>query len=548
MARENRDHQISLLLNGAFESTIEPIRASFEGLVPQERIHVWFPGPGTSKLSDCSWLYEASASIRSSAIHRIAPDVFHVTSVMEGLIDEAVTDIGPIRRHTRVIATCYDLIPLLNKDVYLPPSHAITPHYYDRLDELRKADRILAISNAARSEIITNLPAAPDRVINIDAACDTHFSPVSPREALADADLLGLGIDRPFLLYTGGADTRKNLHRLIEAFASLPEMLRQSHQLAIVGRMPDAHQHDLQDTASRFGLSTGSLVLTGWISDQRLRGCYNLCAGFVFPSLHEGFGLPALEAMACGAPTIAARASSLIEIVRREEAMFDPTDVGSMRDSMCRLLSDEAWRDRLRLEGIEESRRYSWGATASLALDAMESLASEVADPPSDAFASPVDVARRIASLPQFDPESRILPGLADRIVASLPAAGQRLLLDVSTIVHLDVATGIQRVVRALVTDLLRAPPEGFEVVLVQGARCSKATATPATMRPWWLATRRQPSHDRLRSCRSRCAHRTYSWASTWRTASCLPTGAFTSTGAVSGSASTSSSTICCPY
>ena len=473
MAREPRDHRISLLLNGSFEDSIEPIRAAFSSLIPQEQIHVWFPIPGTARASHLPrWRYQASAAIRAAAVHRIAPDVLHISSVMEGFIDEAVTDLRTIGRHIRIAATCYDLIPLLNKDVYLPPSQAITPYYYDRLEELRHADRILAISEAGRNEIIEHLPADPDDVSNIAAACDACFAPMDRRDAEADADLKSLGIDRPFILYTGGADDRKNLHRLVEAFAMLPEALRGRFQLALVGRMPDGRQVDLQHTASRFGLPAGSLVLPGWISDRRLRACYVLCSGFVFPSLHEGFGLPALEAMTSGAPTIASRASSLVEIVRRDEAMFDATDTRSISDAITRLLTDPDWKERLRREGLEEARRYSWEASASLALDALEAtrdVPAKRSGRPSDIGDCGRAVAARISRLPDIEPDDAALAGVADRIVASLPAPGRRLLLDVSTIVHLDVATGIQRVVRALVADFMQRPPEGIEVALVQG-------------------------------------------------------------------------------
>lgn len=474
MAEDDHGWQISLLLNGAFEDSIESIRAAFLELIPQERIHVWFPSPGTAMASGSpGWCYEASAVIRAAAVHRIAPDILHVSSVIEGLVDDAVTDVQTIGRHIRVAVTCYDLIPLLYKDVYLPPSHAITSHYYQRLKEVRAADRILAISQAGRDEIIKHLPADPDRVTNIGAACDASFVPMGRRDAEFDADLPSLGIDRPFILYTGGADARKNLHRLIEAFATIPDALRGRFQLAIVGRIPDTIQADLHDSARKWKMPAGSLVLTGWISDRRLRASYSLCSGFVFPSLHEGFGLPALEAMASGAPTIASRTSSLAEIVRRDEAMFDPMDTQSIRDAITRLLSDPLWQERLRVDGLNEARRYSWQTTASLAFDALQAtLETPVERPvaPLESCSCARDASARIAALPNVDRDPRVLAGIADRIIASLPAPGRRLLLDVSTIVHFDVATGIQRVVRALVTNLTRQPPEGIEIILVHGS------------------------------------------------------------------------------
>ena len=158
----------------------------------------------------------------------------------------------------------------------------------------------------------------------------------------------------------GGSDARKNLPRLVEAWAALPSHLQVAHPLVLAGSMPEQDVAALGAIARAASTCPENLRFLGQISDQVLADLYDGCAAFVFPSWHEGFGLPALEAMAAGAAVIAADASSLPEVVDFPEALFDPHDVTDIATHIERVLTDDAFRQRLQAHGPRQAAKFSW--------------------------------------------------------------------------------------------------------------------------------------------------------------------------------------------
>ncbi|MFB8831471.1 glycosyltransferase [Azotobacter sp. CWF10] len=152
----------------------------------------------------------------------------------------------------------------------------------------------------------------------------------------------------------------------------MPVSLRQAHQLAIVCSIRPEDRIRLERLARQHGLSPDELILTGFVPEEDLVALYNLCKVFVFPSWHEGFGLPALEAMACGRAVIAANTSSLPEVVGCDEALFDPLDDESIARKLEQVLTDEDFRKALEQHGIEQAKSFSWDKSAMLAIRALE--------------------------------------------------------------------------------------------------------------------------------------------------------------------------------
>jgi len=378
MVRNRCHHEIIVALNGLFPKTIEPIRAAFDGLLPQENIRVWHaPCPVRESQPGNTWRQEAAERIREAFLASLRPDVVHVTSLFEGFLDDAVTSIGVFDQRTPTVVTLYDLIPLLNSEHYLSQNQAYERYYLRKVQHLKRASAWLAISDSTKREGIDSLGLRTDRVFNISAACDACFKQIeiSPEE---EAELLRkYGIRRSFLLYTGGADIRKNVYRLIRAYASLSSDLRRTHQIVLAGKIPESEAHSLQSTASAAGLSKDELILTGYIPDVELSKLYNLCKLFVFPSYHEGFGLPLLEAMACGTPVIASNTSSLPEVVGRDDVLFNPYSEESIASRMAEVLTNDALRDELRLHGLQQAKRFSWDECAKRAIAALERIYAE---------------------------------------------------------------------------------------------------------------------------------------------------------------------------
>jgi glycosyltransferase involved in cell wall biosynthesis len=296
----------------------------------------------------------------------LMPDLVLVLSPFEGYVDDAIT----LRANNdfSIGAVIYDLIPLIQHRDYLTPNPRYRSFYLDIIENVRRFDFFLTISQHARSEIIEHLGVDEARVFNIDGSVDDVFFPDSAKDQM---QLIGEG---DYILYTGGADPRKNLKRLISAYSTLPPAILSRYRLVFAGNLPTGDLVALTEHTRQLGLDQKSVIFTGYVSDIALRQLYSNCALFVFPSYHEGLGLPVLEAMKCGAPVLVANATSLPELVTLQEAMFDPFDVAHISSKIADALVDEGLRERLILNSRARASEFSWSRTGRLALDAFDSL------------------------------------------------------------------------------------------------------------------------------------------------------------------------------
>lgn len=373
VARLRGEHDVVIVLNGLFADTIEPLRAAFRGVLAENQIVVWeAPGPVYQRQDNNHWRRESAELLREAFIASLQPDIVHVTSLFEGYIDDAVTSVGSFAKGCPVSVTLYDLIPLLNPSQYLDPNPGYNHYYRNKLAHLQRASLLLAISGHAKSEAESHLAPRDGSIINVSAAIDERFygTTRSPEVEKAVKDRWGVAGD--FLLYSGGADERKNLPRLIQAYARLAPQLRQRYQLVLAGRMPEGEVQRLKEVATANCLKADSIIFTGYLSDDELRDLYLTCELFIFPSWHEGFGLPPLEAMACGAAVVAANTSSLPEVVGIAEALFDPFDTQAIADKISEVLNCPRLLQKLRLHGLEQARGFSWDKCALTAIAAFE--------------------------------------------------------------------------------------------------------------------------------------------------------------------------------
>ncbi len=461
LCRRAEGHELWLLLNDLFPASVLPLRAAFAALVPAERICVFrAPGPVSEGDPHNHWRMGAAELIREHAILELAPDVVLIGSLFEGFVDDAVVSIGrlPVRVPTAVLV--YDLIPWIDWRQYL-----VTPlyrsHYLRKMDSLRRADLWLTISEASRAEACAVLGAAGDAVVNVSVGLDARFRPAPPARSAEVARRFGLS--RPFLMHIGAIEPRKNFDALIAAYALLPEPLRRTHQLLLIVRgLPSEHER-LRNVARAYGLHDPTAVVASDVSDEDLIALYSSCALFVFPSLHEGFGLPVLEAMACGAVAIGSRASSIPELIGRDDALFDPHSAEDIARVMARALGDVELRAALRAAAPGRVAHFTWEAAAERTWRALESLGERHPLP-----------ASRSAAYRALLPALALEPGTPSRAdlldcaesIASNQMLDHRpqLLIDVSELAERDSRTGIQRVVRAILLQWLKQPPAGYRV------------------------------------------------------------------------------------
>jgi glycosyltransferase involved in cell wall biosynthesis len=427
IVRLRGEHEILIALNGLFSDSIEPIRAAFADLLPAHQLLVWHAPSPVSHADPANQFRRRSAELlREAFLTSLRPDLVLVSSLFEGFGDDAVTSIGQLSSQLPTAVILYDLIPLILRRPYLD-SPVVERWYESKLDHLRRADLLLAISESSRQEGMRHLGFDADACISISTAADPHFEPRQIDPATERELRARYSLTRPFLMYTGGIDHRKNIEGLIRAYAMLPASLRAEHQLAIICSIQPHNRHELEQLARQHKLGPDDLVLTGFVPDADLVALYNLCKAFVFPSWHEGFGLPALEAMACGRAVVAANTTSLPEVVGLDDALFDPRDDNAIAAKLQQVLADEEFRARLERHGIVQAQRFSWDASARRALDAIEAWhtclpGSSPATAPEPALATAAQPAPAPATAPEPALASAAQPAPA-RAPARAPAS-----------------------------------------------------------------------------------------------------------------------------
>ena len=253
------------------------------------------------------------------------------------------------------VVTIHDLSLLLHSEVH---EEYLVRRARWRLPLMAKlASKIITPSKSVKNEVCERFGIDSEKVTVTPEAPRPVFK---KREA---AELLRrFGIDRQFILFVGTIEPRKNLRRLVEAFDQLLRTTSLSPKLVIAG----GQGWLMDDFMSLIKLKRleDRVCLTGYLQDDDLCGLYSTCAAFVYPSLYEGFGLPPLEAMACGAPVITSRIPSLMETVGGAARLVDPNNVEDLARAMTQMLSDEKVREHYAEAGGNQVKKFSWDQTA----------------------------------------------------------------------------------------------------------------------------------------------------------------------------------------
>lgn len=223
---------------------------------------------------------------------------------------------------------------------------------------VRRASRVIAISEHTRADLIRRYRLAPEKVAVIHLAPSRAFGPLPG----ASQQALPEGVSDPFILAVGSLERRKNLLRLIDAFASLVSESDFRGKLVLVARQQPAVQQ-LVRALGRHGLDD-RVVFTGYVSEAVLNLLYNRASLFVYPSLYEGFGLPPIEAMACGCPVVAGSASALPETLGDAAVLVDTTSTSALAGAMRSVLERGDLRRDLREKGLRRAASYSWEKVA----------------------------------------------------------------------------------------------------------------------------------------------------------------------------------------
>jgi glycosyltransferase involved in cell wall biosynthesis len=256
----------------------------------------------------------------------------------------------------RSVVTIHDCIHLRFPE-YLPTRGALAYARAQMGSAARRSDRILTVSEASKRDILEFFDVAPEKIAVIPNAIDERFLTPPTDEALRMvAERYQLQGD--FVLYVGNIKPHKNVERLVDAFQRVRQSGHDALRLVVIGDEISTNAA-LRRLVHRYNLHKHVRFL-GFLPDETLSAVYRLAAVFVFPSLYEGFGLPPLEAMACGTPVIASNVSSLPEVTGDAALLVDPRSADEIAAAIERVLADSSLRADLEARGLARARQFSW--------------------------------------------------------------------------------------------------------------------------------------------------------------------------------------------
>jgi glycosyltransferase involved in cell wall biosynthesis len=276
-----------------------------------------------------------------------------------------------LQRHPTVV-TIHDVIPLVLPEYRWREASRL----YTGLASFtsKRANAIIAVSDCSRRDIVRTLGIPAEKISVIGNAVHPGYYPIKDSWLLA-AVRERYNIDRKYILYFGGFDLRKNVQRIIRAYVALPPSLQAEYQLVIAGRLHLLGQHPLYPDPRPLvrELDLGDrIIFTGQIREQDKAPLYSGATVFTFPSLYEGFGMPVLEAMACGAPVITSGLSALPEVVGDAGVLIDPYSETAITEAMGTLLTDPKQRAELGALARARSRNFSWRQVAEQTVQVYE--------------------------------------------------------------------------------------------------------------------------------------------------------------------------------
>jgi len=296
-------------------------------------------------------------------------DVVHVTS------QNLATVLLTRRLRVPTVVTVHDIIPyMVRHDSRLSSYRTVADRVFDRLAlaGVGRAHTLIAISEFTRQALRRHLGIHPDRVRVVHQGIDhDRFRPQSVPAALWDR--YGLRRDRRYLIYVGSEDPRKDLGTLIDALAVVREAAPDVEMIKIGRAHFDRERERLQVRARARGVASAVHFLND-VSDDDLPLLYGLASVCVMPSILEGFGFPALEAMACGTPVVAADTSSLTEVVGDAGVLVKPQNPGLLAEGIGRLVDASAWSRDWRAAGLARAGQFTWERTARMTVEAYEAV------------------------------------------------------------------------------------------------------------------------------------------------------------------------------
>jgi alpha-1,3-rhamnosyl/mannosyltransferase len=287
-------------------------------------------------------------------------DIYHATTSLT----------VPMIRPCKLVVTLHDLLLKIYPQ-YLP---SISGSLYFNIINwwaIKSADKIITVSKFTENELVSRYPKSKQKVMTIHNGVSKEFQPIHDHEVVNNVKKR-YGIKKGYILYVGTYKQHKNLEALVNAYARLPIQIRNDYNLLIAGKQ-DKRYPEVPALVKQLGLED-SVICVNYINEKDLPALYSGATVFVLPSLYEGFGLPVIEAMACGVPVVASKIPSLLEITAGSAILVDPQDIQEMADAICRVITRKETSFILKEKGLCRAKEFSWFTTAKKVIEVYESI------------------------------------------------------------------------------------------------------------------------------------------------------------------------------
>ena len=466
LLRKNKKNEFILALNGSLPDRIDYIKEKFNKYVGEDGIIVWYNYLDTKTHTNPEEVVvNVAEGLREIFLAQYNPDVIFSTNLQEGYFEPAVTSVRKCNDlNIKYFTTLHDVVPFFYEKEYL--SNELTKKWYtEKIKYVVESDIILTVSNSSKRDIVEKLRVRESKVVVIENGYDENkFNSSESNKRDAETVLKKYGLEKPYVLYIGGNDLHKNIDRLLQAF-SLNQKITKNYNL-VLGGASFVTDSKIIGKIKKYEIAE-SVLTPGFVEDDDLPYLYKEAACFIFPSTHEGFGLPALEAMACGTPVIGSRSSSIAEIINNDNALFDPYDIKDIAKKIQKVLNDKKFTENLIKHGLINCKRYSWDNSAEKLLNFIDDFQIKNKKNNNKKIDATKECLAYVRQRKNLIGNS-IFPLIAKTIADSIDIdRRKRLYLDISVVVKNDDKSGIQRVVRAVVKEMLSSFDSEYDIVLV---------------------------------------------------------------------------------
>jgi len=453
--RKDKTNEYILLLNETL-GFIDNIKAEFESLIDTSNIHSWTQFHNTSSYHGDKIEIAISELIREGVIRDLKADIVFLPNLQEGWEDGAVISVNKLTgaEQELIVSTLHDVIPLLYQDDYLAKDNPIRPWYLEKIAYIAASHKVMTVSESSKKDIekllnISNVAVVPN---GIDLE---YFSTVD--QFTKDSVLNKFGINKKFILYTGGMNPHKNLDNLFKAYSLLPPEAKTEYCLVMAGKIPN-HIDRVKNNLVDIGI-VEHVIFTDYVTDSELVALYNASSLFVFPSYQEGFGIPVLEAMTAGTVVIASDIPVMHEVMGTDvDAFFPPFDPHMISAKILFALTDIDFRNSFILNAAKHVRNYNWEKNADKFLSEITEVKNNYENKSVKNDVSSLDLIIENIRKCNFNISQNKMHQVAKLLSENFkPELREpKIFIDISSMVHNDFKTGIQRVVRALSNELMK--------------------------------------------------------------------------------------------